>query len=91
MLQNLYLYTIFVILEPITNIQDVPPAEDENTYINFAQKMLQNFMNYVLSYSLSQQQMIRDPSATYVPLSAVQNWYTNFERRLINNPNFWKT
>ena len=27
---------------------------------------------------------------SYVPLSALQQWYTNFERRLQQNPNFWR-
>lgn len=48
-------------------------------------------MNYVLSYSVTQTNMVPDPTATYVPLSTVQNWYTNFERRLKQNPNYWKT
>lgn len=78
-------------IESVGNIQDGPLATDPNSYVNFTQKMLQNFMNYVLSYSITQFHMIADPTATYVPLSTVQNWYTNFERRLTLNPNFWKT
>ncbi|KAF5273391.1 hypothetical protein FQA39_LY07408, partial [Lamprigera yunnana] len=65
-------------------------SAEPNSYVNFAQKMLQSFMNYALSYSINQAHMVPDPSATYVPLSTVQNWYTNFERRLTHNPNFWK-
>lgn len=79
----------FLLLEPLANIQEVPTNND--SYVSFAQKMLENFMNYVLSYSINQANMVPDPTATYVPLSTVQNWYTNFERRLLNNPNFWKT
>lgn len=48
-------------------------------------------MNYVLSYSTTQASMTPDVNATYVPLSTIQNWYTNFERRLQQNPNFWKS
>lgn len=47
-------------------------------------------MNFVLSYSVTQANMIVDPTATYLPMSAVQNWYRNFQRRLQQNPNFWK-
>ncbi|KAF5270444.1 hypothetical protein FQR65_LT05633 [Abscondita terminalis] len=72
-------------------IQDGPQTTDPNSYVNFAQKMLQNFMNYALSYSINQAHMVPDPTATYVPLSTVQTWYTNFERRLTQNPNFWKS
>lgn len=63
---------------------------DANTIVTFTQKMLENFMNYVLSYTVTQANMVVDPTSTYVPLSTVQNWYTNFERRLLQNPNFWK-
>lgn len=34
--------------------------------------------------------MTPNPTETFVPLSTVQQWYTNFERRLQQNPNFWK-
>lgn len=79
------------VLEPLGNIQEVPSQNNETNYVNFAQKMLESFMNYVLSYTVTQPHMVPDPTATYVPLSTVQNWYTNFERRLTTNPNFWKT
>ncbi|KAB0798185.1 hypothetical protein PPYR_09178 [Photinus pyralis] len=72
-------------------IQDGPQHTDATSYVNFAQKMLQNFINYTLSYSINQAHMLADPTATYVPLSTVQNWYTNFERRLTQNPHFWKS
>ncbi|KAF2905262.1 hypothetical protein ILUMI_00913 [Ignelater luminosus] len=82
---------IGISIEPLETLQDGPQSTDPNVYVNFAQKMLQSFMNYALSYSINQSNMVADPTATYVPLSTVQNWYTNFERRLTQNPNFWKT
>nr|XP_022919465.1 protein OPI10 homolog [Onthophagus taurus] len=82
---------IGISLEPIVNIQNAQPVENANTYATFAQKMLDNFTNYILSYGVTQQQMVPDPNTTYVPLPAIQNWFTNFQRRLANNPNFWKT
>ncbi|CAH0552605.1 unnamed protein product [Brassicogethes aeneus] len=78
-------------VEPLSNLQEIPSPNNTLSNLTFAQKMLENFMNYVLSYSISQTNMIPDPTATYVPLSTVQNWYTNFERRLQQNPNFWKS
>ncbi|XP_018318513.1 protein OPI10 homolog [Agrilus planipennis] len=78
-------------IEPLSNIQEGPSSTDATTYVNYAQKMLESFMNYVLSYTITQAHMVPDPTATYVPLSTVQHWYTNFERRLTQNPNFWKT
>lgn len=82
---------IGISIEPLANIREVISPNNPNSYMTFAQKMLENFMNYVLSYTTTQPHMIPDPTATYVPLSTVQNWYTNFERRLQQNPNFWKT
>ena len=29
-------------------------------------------------------------SETYLPFSSIQQWYTNFQRRLIQNPYFWR-
>lgn len=82
---------IGISIEPLVNIQEVPPLENPNTYVTYAQKMLESFMNYALSFTVTQSQMVPNPSATYIPLTAIQNWYTNFERRLSQNPNFWKT
>lgn len=65
--------------------------ESAEMQVTFAQKMLKHFMDYVLSFSITQTNMIPDPTAIYVPLSTVQNWYTNFERRLAQHPNFWKS
>ncbi|KAJ8918948.1 hypothetical protein NQ315_016850 [Exocentrus adspersus] len=81
---------IGIAIEPITNIQEGPTLNNAENNVTFAQKMLESFMNYVLSYTITQAHMVPDPTATYVPLSTVQNWYTNFERRLQQNPNFWK-
>ncbi|CAG9858225.1 unnamed protein product [Phyllotreta striolata] len=81
---------IGISIEPLSNIQDVPSPNNIENNVTFAQKMLENFMNYILSYTITQSNMVRDPTATYVPLSTVQNWYMNFERRLQQNPNFWK-
>ncbi|XP_056647754.1 protein OPI10 homolog [Diorhabda carinulata] len=81
---------IGISIEPVANIQDVPSPNNVESYVTFAQRMLENFMNFVLSYTVNQSNMVPDPSATYVPLSTVQNWYVNFERRLQQNPNFWK-
>lgn len=84
------MYLITYVTEPISNIQETSVINSVNENVTFTQKMLESFMNFVLSYSVTQSNMVVDPNGTYVPLSAVQNWYTNFERRLQVNPNFWK-
>lgn len=65
-------------------------ANSTNTFIDFAQKMITGFMNYVSSFSVTQGQMVPNPTENYVPLSTIQGWYQTFERRLQQNPNFWK-
>lgn len=61
-----------------------------SNYSQFGQKMLENFFNFVSSFAVTQSQMVPNPSETFVPLSTIQTWYQNFERRLQQNPNFWK-
>lgn len=60
------------------------------SYFQFGQKMLENFFNFVSSFAVTQAQMVPNPTETFVPLSTIQTWYQNFERRLQQNPNFWK-
>jgi len=61
------------------------------TFVEFTQKMLQNFVNYSSSFAVTQAQMTPQPSESFISLSVVQRWYENFQRRLQMNPNFWKT
>lgn len=83
---------IGVSIEPEASLlQQTPATTTTATYYQFGQKMIQNFFNFVSSFSVTQSQMVPNPSETFVPLSTVQTWFTNFERRLQQNPNFWKS
>ncbi|KAL1123939.1 hypothetical protein AAG570_001709 [Ranatra chinensis] len=53
--------------------------------VAYTQKMLENFMNYAMSFVVSP-----NPNESYVPMNVVENWYKNFERRLQISPFFWK-
>jgi len=57
----------------------------------FSQKVIESLLNYASSFALSPDQARLRTSETFVPFSAIQQWYTNFERRLQQNPNFWKS
>jgi hypothetical protein len=48
--------------------------------------MLNNFVNFITSFV----QNVPGTSEQIVPLSIVQTWFNNFQRRLSENPNFWK-
>lgn len=72
-------------------MQQTPSTScDAETYYVFGKKMLENFINFATSFTISQSQMVPNPSETYVPLSTLTTWFNNFQRRLEQNPNFWK-
>ncbi|XP_058821929.1 protein OPI10 homolog [Topomyia yanbarensis] len=83
---------IGVSIEPEASlVQQTPATASTDTYFQFGQKMIENFFNFVSSFSVTQAQMVPNPNETFVPLSTVQTWFTNFQRRLQQNPNFWKS
>jgi len=65
-------------------------ASNTDSFVDFAQKMITSFLNYISSFSVTQAQMTPNPTENFVPLSSIQGWYETFERRLQQNPNFWK-
>ncbi|XP_057319224.1 protein OPI10 homolog [Microplitis mediator] len=84
---------IGISVEPLSVIEPqaaLVASTTTETHVKFAQKMIINFLNYVSSFSVTQSQMVPNPTENFVPLSSVQGWYETFERRLQQNPNFWK-
>ncbi|XP_050357823.1 protein OPI10 homolog [Nymphalis io] len=84
---------IGISIEPETNAQLLPNSEAQqvHSYVTFAQKMLEHLVNFVASFSVTQDQMTPTPGVSYIPLNTLHTWYQNFERRLQQNPNFWKS
>lgn len=72
---------------PVTGTQatTVPSMEE------FSQKMIENLFNFVSSFAVDPREGTMTIGETYIPSSALQQWYTTFQRRLAANPNFWKT
>nr|KAF6324595.1 heat shock protein nuclear import factor hikeshi [Myotis myotis] len=62
-----------------------------DSFTQFTQKMLDNFYNFASSFAISQAQMTPSPSEMFIPANVVLKWYENFQRRLAQNPLFWKT
>ncbi|XP_057187422.1 protein Hikeshi [Triplophysa rosa] len=62
-----------------------------DSFTLFTQKMLESLYNFTSSFALTQAQMTPNPSEMYVPASSILKWYENFQRRMVQNPNFWKT
>ncbi|CAF0810749.1 unnamed protein product [Brachionus calyciflorus] len=82
---------IGISVEPITSIDSLTPATETqpsnvNNFMEFTQKMLENFYNYASSFAKD-----APDGQTYVPFNSLQHWFENFKRRLEINPNFWKT
>ena len=72
-------------LEQQVQPQDITPSTVASN-VEFVSKMLNNFVNYVTSFV----QTVPGTSTQIVPLNVIQTWYSNFERRISENPNFWK-
>ena len=87
--------TVGISVEPLVNIEgQTPAAQTEaatvSNFMEFSQKMVENLFNYATSFAVSAVDMRTRPGETFVPFSSLQQWYTNFERRLQQNPNFWR-
>ncbi|XP_070564915.1 protein Hikeshi-like [Ptychodera flava] len=94
--QNNTISQIGISVEPLSSIAQQTPAvgvqpSAMDSFTQFTTKMLENFYNYASSFAVTQAQMVPQPNETFVPSSALQNWFTNFQRRLQQNPNFWKS
>lgn len=75
--------------------QQIPAAgaavSSVDSFLQFTQKMLDSLYNFASSFAVSQAQMAPNPTETFIPSSCVLKWYENFQRRLSQNPNFWKS
>lgn len=84
-------------VESIDSISSLATAASETEASNvssaqeFSQKMVESLFNYTASFALNADEARLRTTETFVPFSAIQQWFTNFERRLQQNPNFWKS
>ena len=58
-------------------------------FVDFTQKMVQSLFNYAASYAVEASEARIKSSETFVPYSAIQQWCSNFERRIKLDPYFW--
>lgn len=87
---------IGISLEPLTEIANQLPEASAVpsgvvAFVEFTQKMLHSLFNFAASFATTQQSMTPNPTENYVPLSVLQTWYSNFERKMAMDPNFWKS
>ncbi|KAF4522915.1 hypothetical protein B566_EDAN012073 [Ephemera danica] len=88
-----HLAQIGISVEPLFTIQQTTPAiaaqpSKASKYVEFTQKLLNNFFNFMSSFGVTQHEMTPNPTETYVPMSKMQLWFTNMQRRLMHNPDF---
>ncbi|XP_032829236.1 protein Hikeshi isoform X2 [Petromyzon marinus] len=87
---------IGISVEPLIQLLQQTPVTSAavstlDSFTEFTQKMLESFFNYTSSFAVSQTQMVPNVSETFIPSSVLKKWYENFQRRLLQNPNFWKS
>ena len=95
-LQQSHLAQIGISVEPLSQLaQQTPVTTTSETsiapFVEFSTKMLESFFNYASSFAVQQAQMVPNPTETFVPFSTLQKWFENFQRRLQQNPYFWKS
>lgn len=75
--------------------QQIPAASASvstvDPFLDFSRKMLDSLFNFASSFAVSQAQMTPNPTETFIPSSCILRWYENFQRRLAQNPHFWKS
>lgn len=87
---------IGIALESLSEIYNQTPATNTmashlTNFQEFAFKMCENLFNYISSFSINREEMMHSVTETYVPISSLQRWYKNFQRKLEVDPNFWKS
>ncbi|CAB1327650.1 unnamed protein product [Coregonus sp. 'balchen'] len=85
-----------VSIEPLEQLVQQTPVSGAivsavDSFMQFTQKMLDSLYNFSSSFAVSQSQMTPNPSEMFIPASSILKWYENFQRRMAQNPNFWKT
>jgi hypothetical protein len=57
----------------------------QNWQVSYVTAMIRSLRNHVTSFTPA---VINNTE--YVPINAIQSWCESFERRLAQNPNFWR-
>ncbi|XP_062271159.1 protein Hikeshi [Scomber scombrus] len=84
-----------VSVEPLQQlVQQIPVSgasvSTVDSFLQFTQKMLDSLFNYAASFAVTQNQISPNRAETFIPSSCVLRWYENFQRRMAQNPNYWK-
>ena len=80
---------IGISVESLAEINQQTPAVGQSAedFAAFALKTAESLFNYLSSFA----KYLPGTADQVVPLTAVQNWYQTYLRRLQMNPDFWKS
>lgn len=86
---------IGIAIEALSQIIQQSPAEKTkasnlDSFSEFTMKMLQNFYNFATSFAQTQSQMTPQPNVSFVPLSTLDTWLQGIQRKMSQDPNFWR-
>lgn len=73
----------------MTSVSSTNPPLQPSEMMIFAQKMLENMFNYVMSFEKPMSMSMMKPSDV-IPTEALKKWYTVFESKIQKDPYFWK-
>lgn len=78
-------------VEPLAQIQfqaaPAATASPLDSSTEFCTKMLESLFNHLASYGGAP---VTPAGDTFFPMRALEQWHSNFQRRLQQNPNFWR-
>uniref|UniRef100_A0A131XXZ5 Uncharacterized protein n=1 Tax=Ixodes ricinus TaxID=34613 RepID=A0A131XXZ5_IXORI len=78
-------------VEPLAQIQfqaaPAATASPLDSSTEFCTKMLECLFNHLASYGGAP---VTPAGDTFFPMRALEQWHSNFQRRLQQNPNFWR-
>ena len=73
-----------------TTATNVKPSTLD-TFAEFYTKVMENLYNYATSFAITQAEMTPNPGETYIPAKAFQQWFDKFQKKMTQNPYFWKS
>ena len=87
---------IGISVEPLIQIEQMTPITHSapsvhDSFSLLAAKMLENFSEFAASFAVTQEQMVPMPNQPFIPVQVLNDWATRFDKRLREDPDFWKS
>ncbi|XP_014771654.1 protein Hikeshi isoform X2 [Octopus bimaculoides] len=84
---------IGISVEPLQDLSQQTPATSAavsnlEPFMDFSKKMVENLFNFASSFACKAPM---NPSESYIPFSTLEKWYSNFLRKMQQDPYFWRS